>query len=358
MKSSNLVAIVLACLLVSSTLADINSEFASAVENMIGGQIDTAFLLGRMTTAAAFSSKDDRTGNVDVLADSPVELVVDSGDLKITTKVYPYKRIRSLKYGKNVGLKSLTFNNNINTQTATVTASGLVAVKREKDGKIELRYATGTATAPVKKKFNKTEYKKCKFGEKFKIECWNETMLVERGLFTGEVETILSKLQREAAIAMRDEIKKSLSAAVIQPMRTLSSLYLDESTGLRSLYRQLEYDQSTFTNIPLEDLPKMIDTATLGSVGRVEVVNRMLSIARGSPRSCHLNAPSDGNLVVLCFKNAETTVNMDVISAKVDGKLPVGAYAYSTGSWVVENMGQGSSPSLREILALFPPLRQ
>ena len=179
MKSSNLVAIVLACLLVSSTLADINSEFASAVENMIGGDVDTGSLLAGISTNGGFDAKDDYSGNVDSLADTRIEIKFSILFHTICIPIYPYARVRPLKFGSNSRLQSLTFNNNINTQTATVTANGIIAIRN--GNVVQLRQASGTATSAVNKQYTTQTVRKCN-QVLFWSNCWDESVQVERAL--------------------------------------------------------------------------------------------------------------------------------------------------------------------------------
>lgn len=353
MKSSSLVATLLACVLVSGVAANINAEFASAANNMIGGDVDTGSLLAGITTNAGFDAKDDYSGNVDALADTCIEIKIPLFTT-FTFKIYPYRRIRPLKFGSNTKIQSLTFTNSVSSTSASVTANGLYAMRN--GNHIQLRQASGTASSNVNKQYATQTVRKCRT-ILFWTDCWNENVQVERGLQHWELERITTKLQRSAAIAMRDRIKSSTGLASLLPMSSLGSLYLDESNKLRQLYTQLEYDYSELNNVPLNDLVNAISTAALSQITDSWIRARIQQVATSTYRSCFLVAPTANYFFVFGVTNFSGTFMVKMSTFKVEGRLPVGAFLTSVGTWNFERFGEGASPSLHQIVSIFPALK-
>lgn len=354
MKSSNLVAIVLACLLVSSTLADINYDFLVAANNMIGQDVDTTGLLSGITTNASFDSKDDYSGNVDGLADSCTEYNFDVMGSAMSFKVCPYTRVRPLKFSQSSRLQSLTFQNNVVSYYASVTANGLVAVRN--GNTIQLRQATGSSYSSIPPQYTSQVQRVCK-KSLFSTKCHDEVVQVARGLQHWEIEKITSKMQREAAIALKNEIAAKTGLGAIVPLTSLGSLYLQESNQMRQLYTELEYDYSEIANVNNWDLISTIQTATLNLVTDGWIHSRITEIANSAYHSCFLSAPVDNYLFVIGVINQGGVFTVRISTFKISGRLPVGAFATSSGTWNLERYGEGASPSIHQVISIFPALK-
>lgn len=102
-------------------------------------------------------------------------------------------------------IQSLTFLNNINGQSASVTANAVLAIRA--GGTFQYRAASGIATAPVKNQYNSQTAKSCRT-ILFFIRCHDEMVRTERGLHSHEMEAVTAKLQRDSALAMKTVISQ------------------------------------------------------------------------------------------------------------------------------------------------------
>lgn len=351
---SNRTLVLTFCLLaiLGSGLADINSDFFTGASNMIGPDVNTGNLLAGITTNGGWGAKDDSSSNVDAIADFAIEINV----IFFKFKIYPYARVRPLKFTSNGRITSLTFNNNVNSQSATVTANGFVAVRN--GATVQIRQASGTATSAVNKAYTVQVVRKCRT-ILFWTDCWNENVNVERGLYNNELEAITSKLQREAAIALRNQITANtgLRASQLFLSGSLSSLYLDESNKLRSLYKQLEYDYSEINNVPTTQLVSTIHSASLGLITDGWIQSRIAAVASAAYRSSFIVAPTNTTFFVISVTNQGSSFLVRMSTFRVEGKLPTGAFLTSTGGWSIERYGEGASPSIHQIYSIFPPLK-
>ena len=354
MKNSSLVAMLLACVLVSAVAANINVEFVAAANNMIGADVNSGSLLAGISINSGYDGKDDFTGNVEGISETCVEIKVPSFITTFVFKFYPYRRIKPLKFGTNTKVQSLTFTNSINSVTASVTASGLYAIRN--GNHIQLRQASGTASSNVNKQYTTQNIRKCRT-ILFWTNCWNEVLRIERGLQHWELELITTKLQRSAAVAMRDRIKRSTGLATELPMSSLGSLYLEESNKLRRLYTQLEYDYSELTRVPANDLANAINTAALGLITDAWMRARIQQVATATYRSCFMVVPTSNYFFVFGVTNLNGNFMVKISTFKVQGTLPVGSFLTSTGTWIIERYGAGASPSLHQIISIFPALK-
>ena len=104
-----------------------------------------------------------------------------------------------MKFGSDSKIQSLTSYYNIQQGQASVTTTGLFAVKV--GDTVQLRQATSTAVSVPNQLYTVQHHRSCNrflFWE----DCHTNVVHVNRGLFHNELEAITSKLSRAAAIAM------------------------------------------------------------------------------------------------------------------------------------------------------------
>lgn len=360
MKRTSVFVVLCLSLLATSTLANINYDFLMAAGNMVSGDVDTMSLLGAISTSVGYDSVEDYSGSADSLADTVREFRFKRIFEGRVFRFYPYSRVRPLKYGSNTRIQSLTFTNQVSSTSAMVTANGVMAVRN--GNIIQFRQASGSASAPVNKQYRIESVRRCKkiiFWE----TCRNENVSVERGLQHWELERVLSKMQREAAQAMRNEIQAKggfgmAELARIQLSRAgLGSLYLDESNALRQLYTQLEYDYSEINNVPMDQLAASIATASMNQISDGYIHARIQQVASSAYRSSFLVAPSENTFFVVAVTNQGDNYLVRFSTFRVEGRVPVGAFVWSVGYWSMERSGEGVYPSIHQLLAIFPPLK-
>jgi hypothetical protein len=315
----------------SQNIAD--NEILIAVTNMIGPDLNVDHLATSISSSGFFAAKNEPTANLKQLVDTcyynPLAIMQPPS--------YPYKRLTPLLYCNNCKVASLTFTTNINDAWGTATADAMIAVKDS--SVVTLRQAFGTAICTPKQQFTLAAGR-----------------MVVRGLFTHELEALQDKLQRESALAMKREIsaKTGLSAG---SELDLASLYLDESSRLRSLYPQIEYDYTELDRIEPQNLGNTIFGASLGRITDASIISRIQTIAQASTRSSFLFAAAPNIFFVGAITNHGSHFLLKFSTFGVRGKLPTSAFAISVGSWNVERHGEAASPSLAQLLAIFPAIK-
>lgn len=325
------------CLLLSSAACQnvADRDFLNAVNNMVGGDVSTGNLIGTVTSSASWGSKDEATSNlrglVDLCINIPIRIIFTTFNIQI----YPYKRLTPLLYCSACRISSLTFGINIAGTSGSVTANALMAVKGP--SVVTVRQASGTASTNINQQYISVAGKS-----------------VTRGLYAHELDAVQNKLQRESSLAMKREISAKTG---LYSEAALSSLYLDESNKLRNLYAQIEYDYTELDRIEPANLANTIVGASLGLITDGGIVSRVHSIAQGSSRSSFMYAVNDTTFFVGAVTNFGSYYLLRFSTFRVQGKLPTGAFATSVGSWYVERYGSGATPSLAQILAIFPAIK-
>ena len=344
MKQTNLYFLLVLVGLLLAVQCGINGEFLDRTNSMIGNDVNTGGLIGAVTRTSYWTEKDDNSGDVMGLANSFIEIKIPPinfmyGVINIPPiKIYPYTRIKPLAFGPYSKITSLTFTNSIASPSATVTANGLLAIRR--NNVVQFRQCYGTASAPINKMYQVVS------GRTF-----------ERGLFPHELELIQTKLQREAAVAMRDEILKHDPLAQIAPAQLRESLFLEESNKLRQLYVQIEYDYSEVLQVPRDQLMQAVNAAALSLITDTGILSRIHAVASATYTSSFFVVPNNEYFFVMSILAYDTHFALRMSTFKVTGTLPIGAFATSMGTWNLERPGQASSPSIHQLLGVFPALK-
>ena len=360
MKSDRtLIAALVFLVFASGALSQIERELVNGVNNMIGGDVGVGHLLEGISTGNGYDAKDKSSAEIDAFADTCIEFRFPQLPFPFNQIVfpvirfYPYTRVRPLKFGSNTRVQSLTFNNNINGQTASVSANAILAVRS--GGSFQYRAASGSASAPIKKQYNAQTVRKCT-RILFWDDCKNEVVYTERGLYHHEVEAITAKLQREAAIGMKNKISESTGLSFKPALA--SSAFVEESKKLRALYTEIMYDSSDIQEVPIDQLPNTIQTASLGKINDALILYWVRQKAFFSARSNFFCVPTEDTFFVFEVVNLRSSYTVKFTTFHVKGnRLPVGAFAVSSGNWVFERYGEGSSPSVHQLISIFPPLR-
>ena len=316
---------------------------------MVGGDVSVTSLLDKINTINSYDAKDKSSTEIDRLADTPLD--ARHGDNR--AKIFPYSRVRSLKFGSNTRLKSLTFSNSIGGTTALVHGIAVLAIRN--GNTFQYRSVFGTAVSTMKKQFNSQKVQECEM-EIFINVCRDRIVYTERGFFPNELEAVLVKLQREAVLAMKRIITEKTGLSLPEALR--GSTFLEESKKLRALYTEIENNHSELQAVPKDQTQTAIQTASLGRISDGSILSRISQLANGASRSNFLLVPKDDTFFVIGVTSAGSSLTIKLTHFQIKGKrLPVGAFAYSVGSWVLERGGEGASPSIHQILAIFPPLQ-
>lgn len=312
-------------------------EFMSAVNNMVGADTYTGNLIGAISSTGSWGSKDEATSNLRALVDTCITLTFRIFTTTINIPIYPYKRLTPLLFCTSCRISSLTFNINIAGTSGSVTANALMAVKGP--SVVTVRQASGSSSTNINQQYTVVSGRS-----------------VTRGLYQHEMDSIQNKLQRESALAMKREITAKTGLASIAENLS-ESLYLEESNKLRNLYPQIEYDYTELDKIEPHNLGNTLVGASLNLITDGGITSRIHAIAQGSYRSSFLYAVNDTTFFVGAITNFGSHFLLRFSTFRITGKLPTGAFVTSVGSWNVERWGAGATPSLAQLIAIFPPLK-
>lgn len=312
-------------------------EFMTAVNNMVGPDVYTGSLIGAISSTGSWGSKDEATSNLRALVDTCINISIKIFFTTINIPICPYKRLTPLLFCSSCRISSLTFNINLAGTSGSVTANALMAVKGP--SVVTVRQASGSSSTNINQQYTVVSGRS-----------------VTRGLYQHEMESIQNKLQRESALAMKREITAKTGLAAV-PENLADSLYLDESNKLRNLYPQIEYDYTELDRIEPHNFGNTLVGASLSLITDGGIVSRIQAIAQGSYRSSFLYAVNDTTFFVGAVTNFGSHFLLRFSTFRITGKLPTGAFVTSVGSWNVERYGAGATPSLAQLIAIFPPLK-
>ena len=203
MKHKCLVALLVVFIL-GLAQADINQDFLNGAYSMISNDVNAGSLLGAISNTASWSNIDEDANNLQTRIDSFTTIKFGFFLRNFEYKIYPWKRLNPLRFGANTKLQSLTSYYNILPTGASVTLNGLFAVKN--NGVLQIRQASASSSAIPNKQYTVQQVRRCT-RILFWDDCHTDNVSTERGFYHHEIEAITSKLSREAAIAMVNEIK-------------------------------------------------------------------------------------------------------------------------------------------------------
>ena len=349
-------AVVVAALMLASVAVaqdQATRDFINSVNNMVGPDVYTDHLLNGISTSGAWGSRDENASELQNLVNHCIEITLI---FSIKLKICPYQRLKPLTFCTTCKINSLTFNNNIGPESCSVSASGLQATKA--NGRLNIRQASGSASASTKKQYNVVKYHVCNKFLGITTNCWDENRNIERGFYAHELDAMTTKLQRESSLAIKREIQAKTGMSSAPEEESLTSLYLDESNRMRALYPQIEYDYSELDVVPEGQLSGAISAASLGNIVDGGILSRIVTVARSSARSSFIVVPQPSVFYVAAVNNLYNgNFRLRFSTFRVQGKLPTGAFVTSTGVWATERAGEGAVPSLSQIIAIFPALK-
>ncbi len=344
MQKAHIVSL-LVMVMLGMACADINQDFLRGARGLIGGDVNTGNLLGGISTVQRFDSVNDQVSNLNTRAHQ----VFDFAGIRNRL----YERVAALRFGTNSKVQSLHFINQITQGESHVFVLGMYAIRSGTT--FQIRSTIAKASARGNQQFSVQMIRQCKT-RWFRKKCHDVPHQIPRGFFHNELELITTKLQRAAANAMVNEIKAKtgLNSA---PEEDLSSLYIDEANRLRALYRQLEVNYMEMTDVPVANVQDAIHASTDGTVNDAGIKQRMQAVTGGNARSSFMVFPGNNFFYVFSMVNQGGKVTLRISKFMVDGQVPMGAFVSSTGNWILERPGRGSSPSVQQIMGIFPALK-
>ena len=261
--------------------------------------------------------------------------------------------LKELKFGKRA--VSLTFENHITGSQSGVLAKALVATRS--GDSVEARAVYSSVTANMRQQMIMHSWETC---EKFlfmKTKCTRHTQQIPRGFNPEELNRVLNFLQFTASNSMHSIASHRTGLTSSQVDNSLASLYVDESHILRRFYPEIQYDYLEMTAIPHHELSTVIMEACSGQITDGYVFGRIQQVTETYDKSSFFTAPNSNILWVISINKEADGYLVRMSSFRVDGRLPAGAVAVSVGAWSLERAGQGTNPSVTDILNIFPTLK-
>lgn len=266
--------------------------------------------------------------------------------------INPYGRFRSLYFGANSKVSTLTFMNHINTGGAGLIVSNAILGVRSGNS-ITMVSAYGIASVNPIPQFNQQVVQKC-HKTLFHKKCHDEVIYIPRGFHQHELEAIIQESERRAAIAMRQSLGYGETGPELSTL-ALGSAFIHEHNQLRSLYPEIEYQYNDLESVQNE-LWNDVLWHNMNGMGDQAIRDRIFQFVATVPHANFIFAGSDKHLYYLIVhNNGNGTFNLHVslFIVGAGGRLPVGAFATSQGGWSLERGGEGANPSIWQILAIF-----
>ena len=180
--------------------------------------------------------------------------------------------------------------------------------------------------------------------------------IIKRGFYQNEIDIIAKKLERESTIAIKSKMAGTLRGEAPSWVG-ISATYLDENAKVKGMFQGARYDYSEIKNVEKAKLAQVIDSSTKRKISDSVTKQKIVQIASSAQKSSFLVVPSNELIFLVRVQVVSNSYLLKVSTIQVKGKkLPVGAFATSVGSWKFEKTGEGATPSVNQIIALFPAL--
>jgi len=344
-------SIIIVILVISSAYCQgVQSGLYQSINNMVGQAVNVDALVTFTADHGQFISAitNLRDANTDFARDELVK--------HVNWRVKPFAKFRPLLFGSGAKVSTLTYHTSVNAGgNGNIVANAILGV-RIKD-RIEMISAYGVVLLQPKQQYNVQTVNVCK--KTIKTSCHLETVKTPRGFYSHEIENIIQEGQRRAAIAMRNsippmaaELETRLS---LQPLSSLASVIHTEHRALRTLYPEIQYDYEDYTDVASSKWNEML-TAGMRGLGDQTLRDRIHQFMTSTGHSNFLWAVDSTHLFYLIIHNGQGGLfNLHVrhFIVGANGRLPVGAFASSVGSWRLERPGEGASPSINQLLSIF-----
>jgi hypothetical protein len=323
--------------------AQLQHQLHGHISNMIGADIEAGHLINVVADWGTFVPLNSNFDSLDAHMSHMTSVP------HIWWEVGTFHRFTPLYYGTNTKVYSLTFYNHINSEgSGFVLAQASIGFRS--DDSVQVGTAFGLVMISAKPQFTQVNYRSCnRF--LFFSSCHDAVRNEPRGTFTHELDAIIRATERRAALNMRN----SLGLGQVEQGFALSNGFQDELSKLQQLYTEIEYEYFDVQSADLGNWNDVIYKSMKGH-GDQDARNRIYQFLVAHGRSNFIWAVSDSILFYMIVQNnGNGTFNLHVsefVLAK-GGRLPVGAFATSVGGWSLERGGEGASPSIHQILAVF-----
>lgn len=358
------------CLLLSLTItlhparaeSVLMGDLKASVNNMIGTDVDASKLLGKLTSKGNF---DDTC-----YPKSPKELASICYDLGFalpsigpipaigwSIKVCPLERVGPLQFSSKGKISTLTTRHTVGSTYASAQTTAFVAKRNERDNCIEVAQANYISNANVLQQTTASKVRTCRQTFWFFQKCEENTVINDRGLYYQELDTIGKKLERESLLALKQKLNLGSALNSLSSLNgdSLSGYSIYDVNGLKTLFPVILHDITEVSDISPSDLSDFIKSASMNLIKEYSVISQIVNHVGNKSKSSYFVAPTSTDMFSMYFSKSGSTFTIKFVTYKIEGKLPSGAQASSTGgSWSVRNTGIASSPSLDSILRQVP----
>ena len=267
----------------------------------------------------------------------------------INWQIGTFHRFQSMFFGSNAKVYSLTYYNQVNTNGAGFVLAQANIGFRTGDS-VQVATAFGLTTISAKQQYTRVSYQSC-HQVLFWTDCHTAYRDVPRGFHQHELDAIIRSTERKAALNMRN----SLGLGETDEYFALSNGFQDEHNKLRALYPEIQYEYFDVAEGNVADSNHILFQAMKG-FGDQAARDRIHQFLVAHSRSNFIWAVNETMLYYLIVhNNGNGTFNLHVSQFIVapGSRLPVGAFAASVGGWSLERAGEGATPSIHQIMAVF-----
>ena len=177
-----------------------------------------------------------------------------------------------------------------------------------------------------------------------------------------EKSRVINDIENLALMELAKQVASRPALGSILPdTRSLHSLggsYKGFVKSFQSLYPDLQFDEIVAETVESSQLMSTLRELTLNMVTDGGKLNRMIEVIQANPKCSIMHVPNGSTLLLLSASQVSSSVFiLEQTIIRVQGQLPLGAFASSVGSWSIEAPGTGGRFPASQILRVFPALR-
>jgi len=332
----------------------IDHDIFNGVRNLVHPDRDMNGYLEGIGTSANFVRNDlDRNAAIDIITHQRYHELVPSQFHFLLSWANPHlAQLQAMRFGSNVRVISVAFENH-RVSGAEIFAKLNAILAYPVDNKISIRLGYGHARSRARRLTRVHHQEVC--WEDCGRKCRIDVMHLPRDPTPGEWDWIDRKLEREAAQTFLQQISHQTGIRGADARFALSDSHLEEIDRVRTLYSVANFITSDLNEVNQNDLSDSI-TASSNKITDDKMKSRIVDIATKTKRSSFLVIPDHETMLVMRVQKNGEKYSVKMSTFTIEGRLPAGAFAHSTGAWNLERVGEGAAPSIHQILGMMNPI--
>lgn len=330
-------------LLALSVNCEVNQELVHGIKSLMGPEININHLAKDCDGFSGFRHFDFSINEIDSFAASSEATTY----LKNPFQLSIADSLKDLRFGEKT--VNLFIQNQISPSMSGVISKAFVG-ERVGD-RIHASAVFGTTSCGMVQQVTPHTYKKC-HKKLFHKKCHWVTDYIPRGFFPNELELVKNSMQLSTARNMFNEASRN--TGVNSLFMNVEGLHYIESQKLKNYFPEVDYRYNGITGVLASDFTAAIQEASRNEISDSSILDKMKSISATQPASSFFYAPNDHVVYVLNVKKEDESFTILKTTFRAPNQLPGGAFAFSTGAWIIENTGRQVEPSVQKLLELFP----